>query len=582
MDLGKEFHIHQNTDDYPPIEPSSSSKWIHHFREQLLFFHFNMSMKLNNNVFRILYTQFVQVLQSIKKCIHENENNQEYKFILDLFYRLVFYTRDIHHGKGERDISYLLIMAFYDVYPTLAIYALHEFVRNTHKSTTIQPNGFIGSPSIGSWRDIFACCDFLRDYSIHRENHALIDTCVEMAVLQLIQDNHTWNFSTRKQNTDYISNVAKWIPREHKKYDWMYTKLASHWSRYVHSFILCSATTTESHAKAMLKCKRLFRKQISFLNKQLQTPEIHMSRGKWESIRRLHMPTKTYLKHFDKLHTTTDIIYENNNGYLHKNRIGSLPSSANMIKHAIRIISNVDYDNKDDLDLSRSHLNSMWKRITSHFLPGEFQFTLPILDVSTTMLQTDTYGFYSAMAVAMMIGSKSSLGPRILAVANYSVWIQWKHTDNFVDIVENIMDSISPIQGSLLHLENSFNLIIHALYGSRSTNRFIEIMNIVFISDFSVRTNCSDISKLFDTNMFDTSPSIICWNVATQNIIDMPIDPSGHKHYYHSGNSIHALKSIIPSGDTLNAFDSLVKVLNNPRYLHASTYLQLLCNSSSE
>jgi len=579
MDLGKDFHIHQNTNDYPPIEPPSSSKWIHHFREQLIFFHFNMSNKQNSNVFRILYTQFVQVLQSIKKCIHENENNQEYKFIIDLFYRLVFYTRDIHHGKGERDMSYLLIMAFYDVYPSLAIYALHEFVRNTYKSTTIESYAMIGSPSIGSWKDIFACCDFLRNYSIHGENHALIDKCVEMAILQLIQDNHTWNHSTSKQNPDYISNVAKWIPREHKKYDWIYNKLVSYWSGYVHSHILRSAKTPESYTKAMLKCKRLFRKQISFLNKQLHTPEIYMSHGNWQSIRRLHMPNKTYLKHFDKLHTTTDIIYENNNGYLHKTRIGSLPSCANMIKHAIRIISNVDSDNKYDLDLSRSHLNSMWKRITSHFLPGEFQFTLPILDVSTTMLQTHTDGFYSAIAIAMMIGSKSSLGPRILAISNYSVWIQWKQTDTFVDIVENIMDSISPIQGSLLHLENSFNLIIQALYGSRSTNRFIENMNVVFISDFSVHINCNEISKLFNINMFDTSPSIICWNVATQNIINMPMDPSGHKHYYHSGNSIYALKSIITSNITVNAFDSIVNLLNNPRYLHASNYLHSLCNS---
>ena len=154
--------------------------------------------------------------------MHENENKQDYIQILDAYYRLIFYTRDMHEGKGERTLSYLLIMAFYDVYPVLAIYAVHEFVRNSHKSLDMEHHESVCSHSIGSWKDMIAICDFLREHSNHEDEHPLIDTCIEMVVLQLIKDNKTWKFSIRAMIPHYISNVAKWIPREHKKYDWMF------------------------------------------------------------------------------------------------------------------------------------------------------------------------------------------------------------------------------------------------------------------------------------------------------------------------------------------------------------------------
>jgi hypothetical protein len=476
-------------------------------------------------------------------------------------------------------MSYLLIMAFYDVYPTLAIYALHEFVRNTHKTYGLYSNDEWGSHAIGSWKDLFACCDFLRQHSKMGDKHALIDTCIDMAVLQIIRDNYTWKYTICAMNPDYISNVAKWIPRENKKYNWMYDKLVSRWAQSVHPHILSSPNTPDSMAKAMSKCKRLFRKQVSFLNKQLRTPEIQMAMGKWNDISRIRMPTETYMKHFEKLHTNACLLHENTSTPTEYNRVGSLPSCGILVKHAIRIL--YDRDNIGH-DLSRTDLDQMWKRTLSTIMHGDFQFMLPLLDVSTTMLQTDPDAFHSAIAIAMIIGSKSDICQRILTVANYPTWIQWNYNDSFVDIVENILESISPSRGSFLQCDNSTLLIIQALHGSRSTSRFIENLNLVYISNFAMHTPFDEFSSLFELNMLDTSPSIIYWNVATQNMAAVKIHPTGLKHYYHSGHSIHALKSIIPSRQTMTAFETIADTLSHTRYSGPSTYLYTLCKINGD
>ena len=98
MNFTMELDLNTNIADFPVLECATSSHMTSYFREQLIYFQFNLTRKHNSDVLEPLYTQFVQVLQSIKKCMHENENKQEYIQILDAFYCLLFYTRDMHEG----------------------------------------------------------------------------------------------------------------------------------------------------------------------------------------------------------------------------------------------------------------------------------------------------------------------------------------------------------------------------------------------------------------------------------------------------------------------------------------------------
>lgn len=577
MNFTMELDLNTNIADFPVLECATSSHMTSYFREQLIYFQFNLTRKHNSDVLEPLYTQFVQVLQSIKKCMHENENKQEYIQILDAFYCLLFYTRDIHEGKGERTLSYLLIMAFYDVYPVLAIYALHEFVRNSHKSADMEHHEHISSHAIGSWKDMIAICDFLREHSNHGDKHPLIDTCIEMVVLQLIKDNKTWKFSIRAMNPHYISNVAKWIPREHKKYDWMFDRFATCWAKKVYPHILNSAITPESREKAATKCKQLFRKQISYLNKKLQTPEIRMTHGNWDEIDPLHIPVGTYMKHFAKLNEGVHMadVYSDPHCIT-----GSFPSFGFLIKHALRLLA----DCSGTSSWARDQLNTQWRRCMNQFQPGAFQFTIPILDVSSAMQQTDPEAFYNAIGLAVTIACKSSLECRIIAIASSPVWIQWERTDTFMDIIENIFGSIMSIRSSPLQYSQSIDLIMQGIRGSHSTPRFIENMNIVVISDFSTNIHKVDVSSLFTSKLFTAVPTMFFWNISTQGVVEPFVTSAQHPHYFYSGTSIHALRDMqaVVEAGRIPIYDAAVAALEKPRYSTASTYLHSLCSSVGE
>ena len=594
MNLTMELDLNTNIADFPHLECATSSHMASYFREQLIYFQFNLTRKHNSDILETLYTQFVQVLQSLKKCMHENENKQEYIQILDAFYCLLFYTRDIYEGKGERTLSYLLVMAFYDVYPVLAIYAVHEFVRNSHKSLDMEHYESVCSHAIGSWKDMIAICDFLREHSKRGDKHPLIDTCIEMVVLQLIKDNNTWKFSIRAMNPQYISNVAKWIPREHKKYDWLFDRFVTCWAKKVYPHILNSAITPESREKAATKCKRLFRKQISYLNKQLQTPEIRMSQNNWDTVDPLHIPIGTYMKHFYKLNDGGPHITD---GYIEQPCItGVFPSFGFLIKHAIRLLADCDGSGSGSCTGSgsgtdvggtaraRDQLNSQWKRCMNQFQPGAFQFAIPILDVSSSMQQTDPEAFYNAIGLAMTIACKSSIESRIIAIASSPVWIQWECTDSFMDIIENIFGAIMSIRSSHLQYNQAIDLIMQGIRGSHSTSRFIENLNIVVISDFSTNIHKVDVSSLFISSLFATVPTMFFWNISTQGVIEPFVTSAQHPHYFYSGTSMHALRDmqvVIESG-RIPIYDAAVAALEKPRYSAASAYLHSLCCSVGE
>ena len=77
MNLTMELDLHTNIADFPVLECATSSHMVSYFREQLIYFQFNLTRKHNCDVLETLYTQLVEVLQSLKKCMHENKNKQE-------------------------------------------------------------------------------------------------------------------------------------------------------------------------------------------------------------------------------------------------------------------------------------------------------------------------------------------------------------------------------------------------------------------------------------------------------------------------------------------------------------------------
>jgi hypothetical protein len=578
-------YIHR-PEDFPPFISNSSSCYISYFREQFVFFQFNLTNKHEFYDFTSLFNRFVQVLSLLKKQIQNNPKNLKYIEILDNYYKLILSTRDISYGKGERKLTYLLITAFYEVYPTLAIYALHQIIPTVSHDICQDFSAQQGSLTLcGSWKDAIGLCDFIRNFSKQGDQHALVELCIELIVKQVIFDNHTWKFTEHAMDTRYISNVAKWIPREKKKYSWLFEPIAIHWAKQVYPYILNSAENDDSKRKAITKCKCRFRKQISYLNKRLLTPEIKMTQSLWDDIEPINVNQKTYMKHFDKLTTYYPEFchkYDTNIPFHNKLFFGSLPTYDSLIKHAIRIINSPNQNGS--IGLQRTSLNHLWKQMMRHLKKGAFQFTIPVIDVSQTMVYNDTNAFYNAVGIALSVACNSSIESRVIAVANSSIWIQFHHTDDFVDIVDNFFTSIAPIQGSPLLQNTSINLIIQGIKGSYSTTRFVDNLNILFVSDFSqnnvfhLHELYPNVKDLFIQNGFDVAPYVFYWNVSTHHTLDVSTIMDYTKNRVFSGSSIHLLHDFIyiiekQTHDVFSPYEAAVFSVDKHRYLPLSTYL---------
>ena len=123
---------------------------------------------------------FVQLLRRCKYDIPKGVSE------LKTLYLMIPYCRDVIRGKGERDVAYRMIYAFYQVFPVLAIKALHLLfgVRD-------------GLPMVGSWCDVKYFCLFIERISPLGAADPLIAIMASIA----------------NKNID-VSGLAKWIPRE--------------------------------------------------------------------------------------------------------------------------------------------------------------------------------------------------------------------------------------------------------------------------------------------------------------------------------------------------------------------------------
>ena len=169
-----------------------------------------------------------------------------------LLYKLIAYTRDITQGKGERDLTYMMMDIWYKHFPILGNNML-ETITNTY----------------GSWKDLKYFCKYTK-------NEKCIDFCIEL-----------WNNQLEKDITNTISsNVCKWIPREKSAFGWLFKKSAEEWYNRV---------PLSSEKKNI---KKDYRKLLSFLNQKIDTPQIKQTQQRWSEIIPEHLSVTTLSKQY--------------------------------------------------------------------------------------------------------------------------------------------------------------------------------------------------------------------------------------------------------------------------------------------
>jgi len=175
-----------------------------------LLYQLNRGWTSDNDLILLLY----RLKRGVRKGIPES--------VCDLraLYLMIPYCRDVVRGKGERDLSYRMIFAFYQVFPILAIKALPLLFQARR-----------GLPMVGSWCDVKYFCKFVECHSSLGVDDPLI------AIMASIANRH-------------LSLSGKWIPRERHHPD---------------LFSVFARDFTQTSPRAILSSvkKGLYRKRVS-------------------------------------------------------------------------------------------------------------------------------------------------------------------------------------------------------------------------------------------------------------------------------------------------------------------------------
>ena len=117
-----------NVPTFPDNLLSDDERLHDYFKERVQYFFFNFTRKSNRYSIQLLHSQFKDTLSILKKNIISTNYPTDLTYYLELFYCMIAQTRDIVYGKGERELSYMLIYTFYDFYPSLTFYLIQRLV----------------------------------------------------------------------------------------------------------------------------------------------------------------------------------------------------------------------------------------------------------------------------------------------------------------------------------------------------------------------------------------------------------------------------------------------------------------------
>lgn len=295
----------------------------------------NRFVQLNSKLVRCEDEQsFNHVELEVRNLIRDIYFIDDNKIHIETFIKLTCYVRDIHNGKGERDLAYMMVAELYEFYPKLAESVLKSFVE-PQEGSPLSP--------YGSWKDIKYFCNY-----ILKKNDSHTISKILMFCINVICDQIRDDYSTIVYGGTEISLCSRWVPREKsKQFGWLFTLIAESYSPHY----LASARTNESFERASKKAKMEFSRIISGLNKKLDTVQIKMCGLKWNEI--------------DHYKTTSSTIMKNKAAFMNNGKIRGFIDDDDRIECADNFEKYMQYNNDNENDnenpkkICRQHINPL-------------------------------------------------------------------------------------------------------------------------------------------------------------------------------------------------------------------------------
>lgn len=593
--------------DFPKLQ--NTINMHSYFKEQICILYFNLNRK--NNVMELdkLSVFFSDLLCSLKTSIQSSKDD----FIpyLNLVVKMIAHTRDPYYGKGEHDVSYMLLYVLYQHYPTLSVFLLYRFV--------------LGECPFGSWRDVKYLCDFVRRNSSNSINDSFIHVCLELVNTNLKKELYNWqcasykylnNVSLCSSHTefenlikpnprDHLSSLAKWIPREQKKFDWLYDKLVLHWFNKYEPYYFNNIGAYDNYLKIFNKARMQYRKTITKLNKAIDTVEIKLCASLWSDIVPENIPQLALMKHKNNIIHLS--YFQNMNNENHKTNIcfDKFKCSHKIQKHlrdkfnphinlyrehlnphifmpicvyvkeAFKIIQNQRllhnspfYQNHIEL------LNNQWKQMSLRIGLHTLYNCIPFVDMSMSMSENGNELLYSAIGFGCLIAERSSFGKRIMVIDQYPTWINLSECYDFFSMIENIEKNTISSRNTMTNINNAFELLIEPFIDTNSQKK-LSTMNCVILSSFREYTSGSHLHTNIEDQFFNKGlpcPKMVYWNLSDSFIEKQFVEYNKPNVIMLSGLSAGVFPSLY-NYDKKNTYDVIENILNNNRYDCISNYL---------
>ena len=550
--------------------------WSNNVREKIVQLNFQLvrsPIKANTDIHN---SKILHELLTTLECTIDTGTSVEKevaKGYLSVLYRMIGHTRDIIDGKGECNLSYMMIYIWNKFYPSLALFALKCFVllddENTHQ--------------YGSWKDLKYFCQYCKSQGDTIDS-PLIQYAIQLINTQIRKD--------EEKNGVGISLAAKWVPREKSSFGWLYESLATD---YFKDKFMHTARSESSKQRAIQLCKMKYRKLISELNRAIDTTQIKQCGRTWQAIDFDNVTSVTLSKQkkaFLNLKKNGDVKYADNSDRIQcaknfeeyikktvngeKEMKGKRVSMGDFTKQAIELIRK-----KTESSIEKDLLNSQWRDNSSQ--NGALGNMIAMVDVSGSM---DGDPMNVAIALGIRIAEKSFLGKRVMTFSEKPNWVNLSPYTDFVSQVEVIKKAD---WGMNTNFYAALDMILDAIVENKMPAEDVQDMVLVILSDMQMddgdKCNKKTLYKKMEAKYQEAGirvngvpykpPHILFWNLRKTN--GFPVMSNQPNTSMMSGFSPAILNLFCDQG--INALQSctpwsmMVKILENSRYQCLETKL---------
>lgn len=546
-------------------------------KRELVFLHYNLHRKIRQEDVLNLSTRLDNVLSLLKQNIQQSI--QEWKSYLKLYYILMSQTR---MEKGERELTYMSILVWYKYFPTLAIRFIHELV---------------GEYGIGCWADMPYLCEYVHKNN-DENNHHIIDVCITLLNRQLKKD---------RDNGSPISNVAKWIPREHKRFHWLYKRLVADWFSIPINDINMSSY------------RKRYRKIVSKLSSHLNLTQTKQCSQQYNQIDPETVTKTTFSRQpcllytYDTTYQTTRepchtkcIEYSNQKKRTTKTNPLSTPllsygiyektktDVAAIIQEAFVLLHTKYQDQDENYQTRKTIINKRWKRIQKPFTKqnqSSQKCVIPLLDVSYSMQTYEATPYYTAIGLAILISQLNSAGKRILTIDNIPCWINLENKHTLMEQIECIEFNIKSYSATTSDICNSIDVIAYSMQHMADPDE--QNIQLVVLSDFESCVSkqvfsfddeetyyYTKIENRFNIKYTENEiqsknvPQIVFWNLANRGIIELPAPFYTPTTQVLSGYSIESIKHLNGFSNFVDSYEGVIHILSGAKYNRFDKYIE--------